>query len=93
MGLSVFVMPVPSSLKNPIDCRVFGVKVGEDVRIGLAWMQVNRLEIADHVPIGQLTRIKGIPMVQIGDHASLGPANTFTVTYEFTNERTQAERG
>jgi acetyltransferase-like isoleucine patch superfamily enzyme len=91
--LSVLVMPLPSGMKTPIYRRVFGYNIGKDVRIGLAWILVDRLEIADHVRIGHLTRIKGIPMVQIGDHTLLGVANTFTATFEFTNERSQAERG
>ena len=43
--------------------------------------------------IGHLTRTKGIPTAQIGDPTSLGSANTFTATREFTTERGQAERG
>lgn len=91
--LSIFLIFFPSFLKNPVYRVVFRYNIGKDVRIGLAWIKVGRLVIGDHVRIGHFTRIKGIPLVQIGDHTSIGVGNTFTATYEFTNEHSQSERG
>lgn len=91
--LALALVVVPSLVKIPIYRRIFGYKIGKDVRIGLAWIQVDQMEIADHVRIRHFSRIKGIPIVHIGDHTSIGFGNTFTATYEFTNERSQAERG
>jgi acetyltransferase-like isoleucine patch superfamily enzyme len=91
--LSIILIFFPSFLKIPIYRVVFRYKIGKDVRIGLAWIKVGRLVIGDHVRIGHLTRIKGIPLVQVGDHTSIGVGNTFTATYEFTNEQSQSERG
>ena len=91
--LSVLIIFFPSFLKIPIYRLVFRYKIGRDVRIGLAWIKVGHLEIGDHVRIGHFTRIKGVPLVQVGNNVSIGVGNTFTSTYEFTNERSQRERG
>ena len=90
--LSLALVVWPSFMKIPVYRGVFGYRIGRGVKIGLAWLYVDALEIADHVRIGHFTRIKGIPAVKIGDHTSLGVGNTFTGTLEFTNFQSQMHR-
>jgi acetyltransferase-like isoleucine patch superfamily enzyme len=91
--LSWAVVILPSFLKILIYRRVFGYKFGKGVKIGLSWLSVRRLEIGDHVFISHFVRFKNIPEVKIGNYVTIGVGNTFTSTYEFTNERSLTERG
>jgi acetyltransferase-like isoleucine patch superfamily enzyme len=91
--LSLTVVVFPLALKVGVYRRVFGYKIGRRVKIGLSWINVEKLEIGDYVMIGNFNRFKSIPSVRIGDHTRIGLGNTFTSTTEFTNPQRIALRG
>ncbi len=90
--LSTIVIPFPNFIKVFVYRKFFKYKIGKNVRIGLSWIFVDILEIADHVIIGHLNSIKGIPLVKIGSFSIIGRGNTFTSTHEFTNPKSLEER-
>jgi acetyltransferase-like isoleucine patch superfamily enzyme len=90
--LSVLLIIAPSPVKIFFYRRVYGHKIGKHVRIGLTWIDVDKLEIGDHVVIGHFNRIKGIPEVRIGNHTTIATGNTFTSTSEFTKPDAIAQR-
>lgn len=90
--LLLAIVVLPSAIKIPIYRRGFGYKIGGDVKLGWCWIDVGSLRIGDHVRIGNLTRLKGIPEVVIEDYCSIGLGNTFTSTLEFTSPEGRAAR-
>lgn len=90
---SLAIIVLPSWLKISIYRRIYGYKIGRHVNIGLSWILVGELEIADHVTIGHFCRFKNVPRVLIGEFAYIANGNTFTSTAEFTSADGRRRRG
>lgn len=84
---------IPSAIKIPVYRRLFGYQIGKHVKIGMAWINVGKLEMGDYSKIGHFTRLKNIPEVQMGNHSTIGFGITFTSTGEFTSPAGTRARG
>lgn len=52
--------------------RAFGYRIDPTARIGLAWIFPEALEMGPHSSIGHLTVAKGLALLRLGAHASIG---------------------
>jgi acetyltransferase-like isoleucine patch superfamily enzyme len=82
----------PNVIKITFYRRVFGYKIGPNVRIGLSLIDSGHVTIGEGVKIGHFNRITDIPEVSIGAHSSIGHRNTFVGSIEFTAKAARAFR-
>jgi acetyltransferase-like isoleucine patch superfamily enzyme len=75
-GLLSLIMPWP--LRRLLLSAVFGYKLDPTAHIGLAWVFPDRLVLGPFATIGHLTVCKGLSLVQLGAHASIGRGNWIT---------------
>jgi probable biosynthetic protein (TIGR04098 family) len=68
---------LPGPLKKAMLRRVFGFRIGQRVRIGIAYFDCAELSIEDDASIGDGVAFKNVGSVRVGDHAVVGPLNLF----------------
>ncbi len=74
----VLLALLPSRLKNVVYRRVFGYRIGRDVRIGFSpLIGVVQCRIGDHVRIGSFNLFHRVEDLAIGEHARIGFLNLF----------------
>lgn len=50
----------------------FGYRIDPTARIGLAWVFPRELELGANASIGHLTVVKGLSLLRLGEHSSIG---------------------
>lgn len=70
------VLPWP--LKRLLWGRLLGYRLHRHAHIGLAWVEVRELEMAEGAAIGHLTVIRGLDRLVLGRRALLGRLNWIT---------------
>ena len=71
----LFVVLLPWRLKRFFLRSLYGYDVHPTARIGLAWVFPTRLVMGAHSSIGHLTVCKGMELLSLGEHASIGRIN------------------
>ncbi len=71
--LCIVILPWP--LKRLLLCRLYGYQLHSTSRIGWAWVYPTRLVMSSHARIGHLTVCKGMELLVLGEHASIGRLN------------------
>ena len=71
----LFVVLLPWRLKRFVLRSAYGYEVHATARIGLAWVFPRRLIMGAHSSIGHLTVCKGMELLSLGEHASVGRLN------------------
>lgn len=74
-AIQVALMVLPWFLRRPLLCVLFGYRIHPRARIGFALVVVRRLQLGDGAAIGNLTCIKGLGLLELGDHALIGRGN------------------
>jgi acetyltransferase-like isoleucine patch superfamily enzyme len=69
---------LPWSLRRSFLEKQFGFQIHPTARIGLAWILPNRLIMEEGSTIGTATVCKGIDLLHLKAHASIGRANWIT---------------
>jgi acetyltransferase-like isoleucine patch superfamily enzyme len=77
-ALQLLLMPLPWFLRRRLLRALFGYRIHPRARIGLALVQAQRLTLGEGASIGHLTVIKGMEVVELGAHASIGRGNWIT---------------
>ena len=91
--VAVAVALLPGALKIAIYRRVYGYRIGRDVRIGLSIITgVPSLTIGDHCRVGHFNRFKDVPAVAVGSYCTIGHLNEFVSSREFTCPASLRER-
>jgi acetyltransferase-like isoleucine patch superfamily enzyme len=68
---------LPGFLKRAVYRWCFGYRIGKNVRIGLAYLDCEQLEIGDHTRLGHGLVFWRCGKVRIGEYVSIGPLNIF----------------
>lgn len=76
--LKALTLLLPWPLRCWILNSVFGYQVHQKSRIGLSWVFPKQLKMEAYSRIGHLTFCKGLEVLEIGPHASIGRANWIT---------------
>jgi probable biosynthetic protein (TIGR04098 family) len=76
LGLAATAV-LPGPLKKIILRSAFGFRIGQRVRIGIAYFDCAELSIEDDASIGHGVAFKNVGSVRIGSHAVVGPLNLF----------------
>jgi acetyltransferase-like isoleucine patch superfamily enzyme len=76
IGLLVTAI-LPGILKRPVYRICFGYQIGDNVKIGLAFLDCAKLAIADHARISHGVAFLRCGDVEIGKHAIIGLLNLF----------------
>jgi acetyltransferase-like isoleucine patch superfamily enzyme len=71
----LLVLLLPWRLKRFVLEKLFGYELHSTSRIGLAWIFPDRLVLGPHSRIGHLTVCKGLNLLALGEHASVGRLN------------------
>ena len=80
MGRNVLLLLLaflPSGIKVPLYRRLFGWRIGRDVRIGTSFIDAREVTIGDRVRIGHFNRFQRIPRLTVCDGAFIGNRNVF----------------
>jgi acetyltransferase-like isoleucine patch superfamily enzyme len=77
-ALQLLLLPLPWFLRRRLLRALFGYRIHPRARIGLALVQAQRLILGEGASIGNLTVIKGMELVELGAHASIGRGNWIT---------------
>lgn len=73
--LHAFLMFVPWSLRRFILRILFGAKIGKGTYVGFSMLHSERIEIGEGVKVGHFNLIKGLSLLKLDDHASIGNFN------------------
>lgn len=76
--LKALTIALPWPLRRWVLKTVFGYQLDRTSRIGLAWVFPKELTMKPHSRIGHFTVCKGLELLQMGSHASIGRANWIT---------------
>jgi acetyltransferase-like isoleucine patch superfamily enzyme len=76
--LRLFVALLPWPLRRAALNALFGFQIDRSARIGWAWVYPERLVMGPGSRIGHLTLCKGLALLQLGPHASIGRGNWIT---------------
>ena len=71
----IFCTAIPWPAKRWLLLKLYGYEIHETSRIGLAWVFPDKLVMEAHSSIGHLTVCKGMRLVHLEEHASLGRLN------------------
>lgn len=66
---------LPWPLRRRLLTLLYGYRIAPSARIGLAWVYPDRLEMGDGCTIGHLTVAKGLALLAMAPHASIGRGN------------------
>lgn len=66
---------LPWSLRRPLLVRWFNFELHPTSRVGLSWVFPDRLVLGPHARIGNLTMVKGLALVHVGEHGIIGNLN------------------
>jgi acetyltransferase-like isoleucine patch superfamily enzyme len=72
------VILLPWPLRRVALNGIFGFQIHRTARIGLAWVYPERLVMGPGSRIGHLTLCKGLALLKLGPHASIGRGNWIT---------------
>ena len=82
-GIYLLLLAVlPSRLKIEL-LRLQGYNISRKARIGLAWLDVRELSLAEGARIGAFNVFKGIQKLAMGRNASIGRFNQFTANRHY----------
>lgn len=76
--VQLMLVALPWPLRRPLLVACFGYRIDRTARIGLAWVYPARLVMGPGSSIGHLTLCKGLAVVELGAHASIGRGNWIT---------------
>ena len=76
--LKALTIALPWPLRRWVLSTVFGYRLDRTSHIGLAWIFPKELVMQAHSRIGHFTVCKGLKLLQMGSHASIGRANWIT---------------
>ena len=76
VGVATLALPWP--LRRRVLSRLFGYRIHPTARIGISWVFPRYLEMGPGSEIGHLTVCKGLDVVRLAEHASVGRANWIT---------------
>jgi acetyltransferase-like isoleucine patch superfamily enzyme len=76
--LRLFVILLPWPLRRVALRSLFGFQIDRTAHIGWAWVYPERLVMGPRSRIGHLTLCKGLALLQLGTHASIGRGNWIT---------------
>lgn len=74
-ALQIAFMPLPWFLRRLLLRALFGYRIHPRARIGFSVVVVKRLQLGEGAHIGHFTLIKGVDLLELGDHASIGRGN------------------
>ena len=74
----LLVVMLPWRLRRPLLQRLYGYRLHATSRIGLAWIFPAQLVMGARASIGHFTLAKGLDILSLGDHASIGRLNWIT---------------
>jgi acetyltransferase-like isoleucine patch superfamily enzyme len=77
-ALKAAILPLSWPLKRCCLQRIFGYKLDESARIGLAWVYPRRLRMAAGSRIDSLTVAVNLDAIELGEHATIGRGNWIT---------------
>jgi acetyltransferase-like isoleucine patch superfamily enzyme len=77
-ALQLMLLPLPWPIRRPLLRAFFGYRIHPRARIGLALVAVRRLSLDDGAGIGHFTVIKGLDLLELGAHSSIGRGNWIT---------------
>jgi acetyltransferase-like isoleucine patch superfamily enzyme len=66
---------LPPALKPSVYRRLFGYRIGRQVRIGITLLDARDCEIGDDTIIGHFNAVMSVGRLTIGDHVSIGSFN------------------
>ncbi len=69
---------MPWALRRRVLNALLGYQIHPTSRIGLAWITPRQLRMDAHSSIGHLSVCKGLDLLALGDHSSIGRANWIT---------------
>lgn len=70
--------PFTWSLRRWLLQKLFGYKIHPTASIGYAWIFPKQLIMGAHSSIGHMTICKGLDLLQMGEHSSIGRGNWIT---------------
>jgi carbonic anhydrase/acetyltransferase-like protein (isoleucine patch superfamily) len=76
--LRILLVILPWRLRRLLLILFFKYELDSTSRIGFAWAFPNRLVMGPYSQIGHLTVCKGLDLLQLGEHASIGRLNWIT---------------
>ena len=76
--LKLFSLLLPWELRRPFLEKQFGFQIHPSARIGLAWVFPTRLIMAEGSSIGTATVCKGVDLLHLKAHATIGRGNWIT---------------
>jgi acetyltransferase-like isoleucine patch superfamily enzyme len=76
--LRLILIFLPWALRRVILQGVFGYSLHPTSRLGRCWIYPKHLTMGEHSQIGDLTVCKGIDLLSLGPHASIGRLNWIT---------------
>jgi acetyltransferase-like isoleucine patch superfamily enzyme len=76
--LRLLLVILPWPLRRWFLTRFLGYQIHPTARIGWAWVFPERLIMEEHSRIGHLTVCKGLELLQLGAHSSIGRLNWIT---------------
>ena len=76
--LSLLILVLPWPLRRAILRSYFGYEISPTSRIGLSWICPKKLVLKDGATIGNLTVVKGIDLLELGEESSIGNGNWIT---------------
>jgi UDP-3-O-[3-hydroxymyristoyl] glucosamine N-acyltransferase len=75
LALLAVIAVLPGFVKNPLYRRLFGYRIGRGVRIGLAILDADAVELGDGTEIGHLNLITRVGSFITGKSVRIGPLN------------------
>jgi acetyltransferase-like isoleucine patch superfamily enzyme len=76
--LKALTLLLPWPLRRWALNSVFGYQIHPESRIGFSWVFPQRLKMEAHSKIGHLTVCKGLELLEVGSHASIGRGTWIT---------------
>ena len=76
--LQLIIVLLPWPLKRRVLRLCYGYELHPGARVGIAWVFPKRLVMAQGSVIGHLTLCKGLDLLRLGEHASIGRLNWIT---------------
>ena len=76
--LTASTLLLPWSIRRKLLERWLGYRLHPTSRVGLSWVFPKHLVLEAHTSIGNLTVCKGLSLLQLGEHATIGNGNWIT---------------
>lgn len=76
---------LPNMLKILIYKKIFKFNIGNNVKIGLSWIDAKKVYIGDDVRIGHLNIVKAVDIFNIGNSVYIGNRNSINGSKIFKN--------